>query len=67
MQKASPGWKDIKIRDCPFCGGTAIHREGEKDTSINISRIMCLNCPAQMHFYNTTREYAIGKWNTRKE
>lgn len=50
---------EIKLLQCPFCGGEAYlaHR-------INLSQINCTKCLAMTNVYKGTA--AIKAWNTRK-
>lgn len=54
-----------ELKPCPFCGGKAII-EGFNDGFLDFHRITCVNCGLEMTLCETSREYAISKWNTRK-
>lgn len=54
---------EIKLLNCPFCGGEAKVIENNQYTDIH--SVMCKNCFAESDRYHTQEE-AIKQWNTRK-
>lgn len=56
---------DVKLRPCPFCGGTNI----TYDQFIRDGReVICRDCKASVHAFNPdANAKAIAAWNTRSD
>ena len=57
------------LKPCPFCGGTDIEIEGDRDWK----RVMCYypictnkKCQCVINIFHKTEQEAIDAWNNRK-
>ena len=55
--------KKLKLSGCPFCGGKAFWRKGNKDTRMN-DCVQCLECFAEIEG-DYKPQSALEKWNMR--
>ena len=62
---------ELKLRNCPFCGGTATLRiasqiwHGDGKVEICGWKVACVHCGIETALEN--RETAVAKWNRRAE